>query len=290
MRPSQREYRHIPSLQLSISAAVWLGRNDRLNMDLGLRGRQALLSGASRGLGHAGAFALAREGVDVTLVARKRDVLEKAGAEIAAATGVKVATVAADITTGAGRAAALAACPEPDILLNNADGPAPGDFRDWPRDEWIAALDAMMLSPIEMMRLTVDGMMTRGFGRIINIVSRSVKMAQLELGLSNGARSGLVGFVAGLARQTVAHNVTINNLLPGIFDSDAQRTHVRAMLETTGKTFEELWRARAEANPARRYGRPDELGAYCAFLCSQHAGFITGQNLLIDGGSYPGTY
>jgi len=290
LRPSQREYRHIPSLQLSISAAVWLGRNDRLNMDLGLRGRQALLSGASRGLGHAGAFALAREGVDVTLVARKRDVLEKAGAEIAAATGVKVTTVAADITTGAGRAAALAACPEPDILLNNADGPAPGDFRDWSRDEWIAALDAMMLSPIEMMRLTVDGMMTRGFGRIINIVSRSVKMAQLELGLSNGARSGLVGFVAGLARQTVAHNVTINNLLPGIFDSDAQRTHVRAMLETTGKTFEELWRARAEANPARRYGRPDELGAYCAFLCSQHAGFITGQNLLIDGGSYPGTY
>ena len=173
-------------------------------MDLGLRGRQALLSGASRGLGHACAFALAREGVDVTIVARKREALEKAGAEIAAATGVKVTTVAADITTGAGRAAALAACPEPDILLNNADGPAPGDFRDWSRDEWIAALDAMMLSPIEMMRLTVDGMMTRGFGRIINIVSRSVKMAQLELGLSNGARSGLVGFVAGLARQTVA--------------------------------------------------------------------------------------
>jgi 3-oxoacyl-[acyl-carrier protein] reductase len=181
-------------------------------MDLGLRGRQALLSGASRGLGHACAFALAREGVDVTIVARKREALEKAGAEIAAATGVKVSTVAADITTGAGRAAALAACPEPDILLNNADGPSPGDFRDWSRDEWIAALDAMMLSPIEMMRLTVDGMMTRGFGRIINIVSRSVKMAQLELGLSNGARSGLVGFVAGLARQTIARNVTINNL------------------------------------------------------------------------------
>jgi 3-oxoacyl-[acyl-carrier protein] reductase len=259
-------------------------------MDLGIRGRKALLSGASRGLGRACAFALAREGVDVTIVARKRETLEKTGTEIAAATGVKVTTVAADITTGAGRSAALAACPEPDILLNNADGPAPGDFRDWSRDDWIAALDAMMLSPIEMMRLTVDGMMTRGFGRIINIVSRSVKMAQLELGLSNGARSALVGFVAGLARQTVARNVTINNLLPGIFDSDAQRAHVRAMLEASGNTFEELWRARAEANPARRYGRPDELGAYCAFLCSQHAGFITGQNLLIDGGSYPGTY
>ena len=148
----------------------------------------------------------------------------------------------------------------------------------------------MMLAPIEMMRLAVDGMMARRFGRIINIVSRSVKTPQLELGLSNGARSGLVGFVAGLARQTVAHNVTINNLLPGIFDSGAQRAHVGALVEASGKTFEELWRERAEANPAKRFGRPDELGAYCAFLCSQHAGFITGQNLLIDGGSYPGTY
>jgi 3-oxoacyl-[acyl-carrier protein] reductase len=261
-----------------------------IEVDLGIRGRKALLSGASRGLGRACAFALAQEGVDVTIVARRRDALEKTAAEIRAATGTQVATVAADITTVAGRSAALAACPQPDILLNNADGPLPGDFRDWSRDDWIAALDAMMLSPIEMMRLTVDGMMTRGFGRIINIVSRSVKMAQLELGLSNGARSGLVGFVAGLARQTVSRNVTINNLLPGIFDSDAQRAHVGAMVETSGKTFEELWRARAEANPAKRYGRPSELGAYCTFLCSQHAGFITGQNLLIDGGSYPGTH
>ena len=259
-------------------------------MDLGIRGRKALLTGASRGLGRACAFALAQEGVDVTIVARRREALEKTAAEIRAASGVEVATVAADITTTTGRSAALAACPQPDILLNNADGPLPGDFRDWSREDWIAALEAMMLSPIEMMRLTIDGMMTRGFGRIINIVSRSVKMAQLELGLSNGARSGLVGFVAGLARQTVSRNVTINNLLPGIFDSDAQRMHVGAMLEASGKTLEELWRARAKANPAKRYGRPSELGAYCAFLCSQHAGFITGQNLLIDGGSYPGTY
>jgi 3-oxoacyl-[acyl-carrier protein] reductase len=235
-------------------------------------------------------LALAQEGVDVTIVARTREPLEKTGAEIAGATGVKVTTVIGDITTPEGRAAALKACPQPDILLNNADGPLPGDFRDWSRDTWIAALDAMMLSPIEMMRLTVDGMMARGFGRIINIVSRSVKIPQLELGLSNGARSGLVGFVAGLARQTVARNVTINNLLPGIFDSGAQRQHVRGMLEATGKSFDELWRARAEANPAKRYGRPVELGAYCAFLCSEHAGFISGQNLLIDGGSYPGTY
>jgi len=147
-----------------------------------------------------------------------------------------------------------------------------------------------MLSPIEMMRLTVDGMMARGFGRVLNIVSRSVKIPQAELGLSNGARSGLVGFVAGLSRQTVSRNVTINNLLPGIFDSDAQRQHVRALVEPSGKSFEELWRVRGEANPAKRYGKPAELGAYCAFLCSEHAGFITGQNLLIDGGSYPGTY
>ena len=259
-------------------------------MDLGIRGKKALLSGASRGLGKACAFALAREGVDVTIVARTRDVLERTAAEIREATGVKVTSVAGDITTNEGRSAALAACPQPDILLNNADGPLPGDFRDWSRDDWIAALDAMMLAPIEMMRLTVDGMTARGFGRILNIVSRSVKIPQAELGLSNGARSGLVGFVAGLARQTVAHNVTINNLLPGILDSDAQRQHVRALVEPAGKPFEELWRARGEANPAKRYGKPAELGAYCAFLCSEHAGFITGRNLLIDGGSYPGTY
>src|SRR5207248_9526262 len=176
------------------------------------------------------------------------------------------------IPTKAAQAAALAACPRADILLNSADGPLPGDYRDWSRDDWIAALDAMMLSPIEMMRLTVDGMVARRFGRIINIVSRSVKMPQLELGLSNGARSGLVGFVAGLARQTVAHNVTINNLLPGIFDSDAQREHVRALVEPAGKNFDELWRQRAAANPAQRFGRPEELGAYCAFLCLEHSG------------------
>jgi 3-oxoacyl-[acyl-carrier protein] reductase len=259
-------------------------------VDLGIRGRQALLSGASRGLGKACALALAQEGVDVTIVARTRETLEKTAAEIAAATGVKVITVVGDITTQAGRSAAVAACPAPDILLNNADGPKPGDFRDWSRDDWIAALDSMMLAPIEMIRLTVDGMLSRGFGRIINIVSRSVKIPQHELGLSNGARSGLVGFVGGLARQTVGRNVTINNLLPGIFDSDAQREHIRGMLDATGKSFDEIWRERAAANPARRYGRPAELGAYCAFLCSEHAGFITGQNLLIDGGSYPGTY
>ena len=259
-------------------------------MNLGIAGKSALVCGASRGLGKACAFALADEGVDVTIVARTLDALERAGAEIAQATGVKVKTVAGDITTGQGRDAALTACPAPDILINNADGPLPGDFRNWAREDWIAALDAMMLGPIEMMRLTVDGMMARGFGRIINIVSRSVKIPQIELGLSNGARSGLVGFAGGLARQTVERNVTINNILPGIFDSDAQRRHIEGMLVPGGKTFDDVWRARAVANPAKRYGRPAELGAYCAFLCSEHAGFVTGQNLLIDGGSYPGTF
>ena len=203
--------------------------------------------------------------------------LERAGAEIAKATGVKVTTVAGDITTKEGRAAALEACPQPDILVNNADGPVPGDFRDWTRDDWIAALDTMMLSHIEMMRLTVDGMMERGFGRIVNIVSRSVKTPQLELGLSNGARSGLVGFVAGLARQTVARGVTVNNLLPGIFDSDAQSRHIEGMLEMTGKSFDQIWRERAAANPAKRYGDPKELGALCAFLCSAMPGTLPGR-------------
>lgn len=259
-------------------------------MDLGIRGRKALLTGASKGMGKACAMALAREGVAVTIVARNAAVLNEAAEEIRAATGAEVTPVAADVTRPEGRAAALEACPDPDILLNNAGGFPPGDFRDWTRDDWIAAIDLMMLPPIEMIKATVDGMMERGFGRIVSIASRSVKIAQPELGLSNGARSGLVGFTAGIARMTVARNVTVNNLLPGIFDSDAQREHIHGMLEGSGKSFDEIWRERARGNPAGRYGRTEEIGAYFAFLCSAHAGFITGQNLLIDGGSYPGTY
>jgi 3-oxoacyl-[acyl-carrier protein] reductase len=259
-------------------------------MELGLAGRKALLSGASKGMGKACALAVAREGVDVTMVARTAGTLEAAAAEIRAATGAKVTTVVADITTEEGRAAALAACPEPDILLNNAGGMPPGDFREWNRDDWIRAVDMMMLPPIFMMKATVDGMMERGFGRIVNIASRSVKIAHAELGLSNGARSGLVGFYAGLARQTVGRNVTINTLLPGIFDSDGQRAHVARMAETSGRAYDDIWASRAAGNPAGRFGRPEEIGAYFAFLVSAHAGFITGQNLLIDGGEYPGTY
>jgi 3-oxoacyl-[acyl-carrier protein] reductase len=259
-------------------------------MDLGIRGRRALLCGASRGLGKACALAIAREGVAVTIAARTCETLERTAAEIRTSADVEVTAVAADITTTEGRAAALSACPQPDILLNNADGPTPGDFRKWTREDWIGAIDSMMLAPIEMIRATVDGMMARGFGRIVNISSRSVKIPQIELGLSNGARSGLVGFVAGLARQTVHRNVTINNLLPGIFNSDAQRRHVEGMLADLGKGFDQVWRERAAGSPAKRYGEPAEFGAYFAFLCSAQAGYITGQNLLIDGGSYPGTF
>lgn len=259
-------------------------------MDLGISGRTALLTGASRGMGHAAALALAGEGVKLTLVARTPARLEEAAAEIRGRTGAEVNVIAADITTSEGRAAALAACPAPDILMNNADGELPGDFRDWSRADWIRGVDRMMLTPIEMIRLTVDGMMERGFGRIVNIVSRSVKIAQPELGLSNAARSGLVGFVAGLARQTVARNVTINNILPGIIASDGQRQHVEELARTTGRPFADIWAERSAQNPAGRYGEPAEVGAYVAFLCSAQAGFVNAQNLMIDGGQYPGTY
>ncbi|MBL8570902.1 MAG: SDR family oxidoreductase [Phreatobacter sp.] len=259
-------------------------------MDLGLKGKSAIICGGSRGMGRAAADMLAAEGVALTILARNRERLDAVAADIRARFGVVVTPVAGDVTTEAGRAAALAACPNPDILINNADGMPPGDFRVWTRDDWIAALDAMMLSPIALMKATVDGMMARGFGRIVNIVSRSVKIPQLEMGLSNGARSGLVGFVAGLARQTVAKGVTINNVLPGIVATDAQKHHVEKLAEMTGRPFDDIWAERGAQNPAGRYGEAAEIGATIAFLCSVHAGFITGQSILVDGGQYPGTY
>lgn len=259
-------------------------------MDLGIAGRHALVFGGSRGMGRACASELARAGVHVCIAARTESTLVEAAAAIGADSGTPVRWVVADITTEAGRDAALAACPQPDILVNNADGFPPGDFRDWRPEEWHRALDSMMLGPIEMIRRTVDPMIERRFGRIVNIVSRSVKTPQAELGLSNGARSGLVGFVAGLARQTVRHNVTINNLLPGPFATDAQRRHVEHLAQASGTPFETLWAQRQQANPAGRFGEPGEIGAWCAFLASRHAGFMTGQSLLIDGGDYPGTY
>jgi 3-oxoacyl-[acyl-carrier protein] reductase len=259
-------------------------------MDLGIDGRHALVCGASKGLGRGCAEALAAEGVHVTLVARTADVLDATAADIRRSTGVTVTAIACDITTADGRSKALAACPQPDILINNAGGPPPGDFRDWSRDDWIAALDANMLTPIELMKATVDGMIARRFGRIINITSSSVKAPIDILGLSNGARSGLTGFVAGLARKTVSHNVTINNLLPGQFDTDRLKKTMGASASAAGKSVDEVFDARRRQIPAQRFGNPAEFGAACAFLCSVHAGYITGQNLLLDGGSYPGTF
>jgi 3-oxoacyl-[acyl-carrier protein] reductase len=259
-------------------------------MDLGIRNRSALVFGGSKGMGRACAHQLAMDGVKVVIAARTESTLAKAAEEITDATGTQVRYVVANIATDEGRDAALAACPNPDILVNNADGPPPGDFRTWTQKDWHAAIDTMAFGPIEMIRRVVDGMIERRFGRIVNIVSRSVKIPQLELGLSNGARSCLVGFVAGLARQTVRHNETINNLLPGVFATEAQRNHIMGMLEPGGKTFEEIWAERGANNPAGRYGQPEELGMLCAFICSAQAGYICGQNILIDGGAYPGTY
>jgi len=257
-------------------------------MDLGLKGKTALVCASSKGLGRACALSLAREGVNVVMSARGADALEAAAAAIRAETGVQVTTVVADVATADGRARLLAACPRPDILVNNAGGPKPGDFRNWTRDDWIAALDANMLAPIELIRATVDGMIERRFGRIVNITSAAVKMPIETLGLSNGARSGLTGFVAGLARQVVAHNVTINNLLPGPFETDRLLNTMKAAA-TASQTAEQLFEERRQRNPAKRFGDPAEFGDACAFLCGARAGFITGQNLVMDGGAYPGT-
>ena len=258
-------------------------------MDLGLAGRKALVCAASKGLGKGCALALAREGVELTITARGAEALEATAEAIRRATGAKVTTVAGDITTEAGREAALAACPEPDILVNNAGGPPPGDFRDWDRDAWIKAIDANMLTPIFLTRAVVDGMAARGFGRIVNITSSAVKAPIAELGLSNGARSGLTGFIAGVARQMAGKGVTINGLLPGAFDTDRLRGGIDAAAQRSGQDAEAIADRRRAAIPAGRFGQPDEFGATCAFLCSVHAGYITGQNILIDGGAFPGT-
>jgi 3-oxoacyl-[acyl-carrier protein] reductase len=250
-------------------------------MNLGIEGKRALVCAASKGLGRGCAEALAREGVAVTIVARTRETLAATAAAIEAATGRPVAYAVADVTTSEGRAAALAACPDPDILVNNAGGPPPGTFREWDRAAWLRAIDANMLAPIELIKATVDAMIARTFGRIINITSSSVKAPIPILGLSNGARSGLTGFIAGLAREVAPHGVTINNLLPGSFDTDRLRA-------TMGD--DAALAARAAAIPVRRLGTPAEFGELCAFVCSMHAGYITGQNLLIDGGAYPGTF
>lgn len=259
-------------------------------MDMGIAGKTALVCAASKGLGRGCAEALAAEGVHLVIVARTSAALGATADEIRAHTGVTVRTVACDITTPAGREAALAACPSPDILVNNAGGPPPGDFRQFTHDDWIRALEANMLTPIALIQATIDGMIARGFGRIVNITSSAVKAPIDVLGLSNGARSGLTGFVAGVARKVAGHNVTVNNLLPGLFDTDRIFTTLAARSRETGKSLDEVRRERMQAIPAGRFGEPGEFGKACAFLCSAHAGYITGQNWLIDGGAYPGTF
>ena len=259
-------------------------------MDLGIRGKTALVCAASKGLGKGCALALAREGVNLVITARGQEALEATANEIRNHFKIEVKTVAGDITTPQGRDAALKAAPAPDILVNNAGGPPPGDFREWDRDAWVKALDANMIAPILMIRAVVDGMIARKFGRVVNITSGAVKAPIAELGLSNGARTGLTGFIAGLSRTTVRHNVTINNLLPGPFETDRLRSNLEFNARKLGKTAAELRKARTEANPAGRFGTIEEFGDACAFLCSAQAGFITGQNLLMDGGLYPGTF
>lgn len=259
-------------------------------MDLGITGKWALVCAASKGLGKGCAQALVKEGVNVVITARGAEALEATAAELRALKGGEVRAVAGDITTSEGRVAALAACPQVDILVNNAGGPPPGDFRNWDRDAWIKALDANMLTPIELMKAVVDPMMARGFGRIVNITSAAVKAPIDVLGLSNGARSGLTGFTAGLARKTVLKNVTINGLLPGPFDTDRLRVTMEGAAKSSGQSIDAIAEARRKQNPAQRFGTAEEFGAACAFLCSVHAGYITGQNLLMDGGAYPGTF
>ena len=276
-------------------------------MDLGIAGKWALVCGASKGLGYGCALALVREGVNVVINARNAQALEQAAAQLVAegamqesAGGQKsskptVLAVAADITTAEGRAAVFSVTGGPgrdfDIVVTNAGGPPTGDFRDWDRDAWIKAVDANMLTPIELIKATVDGMAARGFGRIVNITSSAVKAPIDILGLSNGARTGLTGFVAGLSRSGIAaQGVTINNLLPGAFDTDRLKGTMKGAADKTGQPIEAIMDARRKTIPAKRFGHPEEFGAICAFLCSQQAGYITGQNVLADGGAYPGTF
>ena len=264
-------------------------------MDLGIKGKWALVCGASKGLGFGCAQALVREGVHVIIVARGAEVLQAAAAQLLAdaarPAGTEVLHVAADITTTEGRAAVFQLRQDFDIVITNAGGPPPGDFRQWDRDTWIKAVDANMLTPIELIKATVDGMAARGFGRIVNITSSAVKAPIDILGLSNGARSGLTGFVAGVSRSKLAgQGVTINSLLPGSFDTDRLRSNMAGAAQKTGQSADAVAEARRKTIPAQRFGTPEEFGAICAFLCSTHAAYMTGQNVLADGGAYPGTY
>lgn len=262
-------------------------------MDLGIKGKTALVCASSKGLGKACAMALALDGVHVFINGRDSHTLEKAREEMIEKTkhtGAIITAIQADVTTADGRATLLKACPQPDILVNNAGGPPPGDFKDWDEAQWLDALNANMLSAIALIKAVIDPMSERGYGRIINITSAAVKAPIATLGLSNGARSGLTGFCAGLARQVAHTGVTINSLLPGIFETDRLTGVMSHMSKTMGISVAQATEQRRSAIPVKRFGSADELGALCAFLCSQHAGYIVGQNILIDGGAFPGTF
>ena len=254
-------------------------------MDLGIRGKRALVCASSKGLGLGCATALAEAGVNLVMNARGSEALEAAAADLRDRFGVEVVTVAADVTTGEGRAEVLAAAGSPDILVTNAGGPPPGMWSDWDRDDFIAALDANMLTPIALMKACLPAMMERGWGRVVNITSQSVKAPIPALGLSNAARTGLTGYVAGTSRQVAPSGVTVNNMLPGIHATDRAISLDGGVSRAQNISVEEAKTQREATIPARRYGTAAEFGAMCAFLCSQHAGFIVGQNILVDGGA-----
>lgn len=258
-------------------------------MDLGIKGKRALVCASSKGLGLGCAERLAEAGVDLVMNARGAEVLEAEAARLRETYGVDVQTVAADVTTENGRTAVLEAAGAVDILVNNAGGPPPGMWQDWDRDDFIAALDANMLTPIALIKALVPGMMNRGWGRVVNITSQSVKAPIPQLGLSNSARAGLTGYVAGTARQVASHGVIMNNLLPGAHDTDRIGTLDKTIAKAQGKSEEQVRDEKFQTIPARRYGTRDEFGAMCAFLCSQHAGYIVGQNILLDGGGINAT-
>ncbi|MGY9029613.1 MAG: SDR family oxidoreductase [Rhodobacterales bacterium] len=253
-------------------------------MDMGISGKKALICASSKGLGRGCAEALAAEGVNVVINGRNAEVLETTAAKIRETYGVQVTAVACDVTTAEGQAMIIVAAGDVDILVTNAGGPPPGLWSDWERDDFIAALDANMLTPIALMKACLPGMMARGWGRVVNITSQSVKAPIAVLGLSNAARTGLTGYVAGTARQVADKGVNINNLLPGIHATDRAVSLDSGVMKAQGITMKQAQKQRQASIPARRYGTAEEFGAACAFLCSQHAGYIVGQNILLDGG------
>ena len=257
-------------------------------MDLGIRDRTAIVCAASKGIGKACAVALAREGVHVTINARSPGPLEATAAEIRALAGVRVLVVAGDIAHEDTRGALLDACPTPDILINNNGGPPPGRFQDWDRDAWIGALEGGMLAPILMLRAVLDGMVERRFGRVVNITSAMVKTPLAPMGLSTGARAGLTSLCKAISREVAHANVTINNILPERIDTDRQRFMAELSAALNGRSVEESYEEMRNSIAAKRLGRPEEVGDACAFLCSAQAGFISGQNLQLDGGTYSG--